>query len=153
MSVRSVKPATGTQASGSKRADGWSGCAVGGTAQDTRPRGPRRAGTRHDPASLNVNPCLESPVAAHAPIRSAAARTWALSGTALIAAGGVSVLALHVVALEEVDPVRRTLSQYALGRWKPVFDAGVLAVAFGSVAVLAALVRTNLARWRGAAAG
>jgi hypothetical protein len=90
-------------------------------------------------------------VAAHAPIRSAAARTWALSGTALIAAGVVSVLALHVVALEEVDPVRRTLSQYALGRWKPVFDAGVLAVAFGSVAVLAGLVRTGLARGRGAA--
>ena len=90
-------------------------------------------------------------MAAHAPIRSAAARTWALSGTALIAAGVVSVLALHVVALEEVDPVRRTLSQYALGRWKPVFDAGVLAVAFGSVAVLAGLVRTGLARGRGAA--
>ena len=81
-------------------------------------------------------------MAAHAPIRSAAARTWALSGTALIAAGVVSVLALHVVALEEVDPVRRTLSQYALGRWKPVFD--------GSVAVLAGLVRTGLARGRGA---
>ena len=31
-----------------------------------------------------------------------------------------------------IDPVRRTLSQYALGPWKPVFDAGVLAVAVGS---------------------
>ena len=88
---------------------------------------------------------------AHAPIRSAAARTWALSGTALIVAGVVAVLALHVVALEEVDPVRRTLSQYALGPWKPVFDAGVLAVALGSVAVLAGLVRTGLARGHGAA--
>ena len=78
---------------------------------------------------------------AHAPIRSAAARTWALSGTALIAAGVLAVLALHVVALEEVDPVRRTLSQYALGPWKPVFDAGVLA----------GLVRTGLTRGRGAA--
>jgi hypothetical protein len=94
---------------------------------------------------------LEPPVTAHAPIRSAAARTWALSGTALIAAGVVAVLALHVVALEEVDPVRRTLSQYALGPWKPVFDAGVLAVALGSVAVLAGLVRTGLTRGRGAA--
>jgi hypothetical protein len=90
-------------------------------------------------------------VAAHAPIRSAAARTWALSGTALIAAGVVAVLALHVVALEEVDPVRRTLSQYALGPWKAVFDAGVLAVAIGSVAVLAGLVRAGLTRGRGAA--
>jgi hypothetical protein len=94
---------------------------------------------------------LEPPVTAHAPIRSAAARTWALSGTALIAAGVVAVLALHVVALEEVDPVRRTLSQYALGPWKSVFDAGVLAVAIGSVAVLAGLVRTGLTRGRGAA--
>jgi Protein of unknown function (DUF998) len=89
-------------------------------------------------------------VTAHVPTRSAAALAWASSGTALVAAGVVMVLALHVLALDEVDPVRRTLSQYALGPWKPVFDAGVLAVAVGSVAVLAGLVRTGLARVRGA---
>ena len=88
---------------------------------------------------------------AHVPTRSDV-RTWALSGTALIAAGVVAVLALHAVTLEEIDPLRRTLSQYGLGPWKPVFDAGVLAVAIGSVAVLAALARARLVRLRGAAA-
>lgn len=88
---------------------------------------------------------------AHAPTRPTGARSWALSGTALVAAGVVAVLGLHVVAAE-IDPVRRPLSQYALGPWKPVFDAGVLAVAIGSVAVLAALARARLVRLRGAAA-
>jgi hypothetical protein len=95
---------------------------------------------------------LESPVTVPAPTRTAGARTWALAGTALIVAGVVAVLALHVVTLEEVDPVRRTLSQYALGPWKPVFDAGVLAVAAGSAAVLAGLVRAGLVALRGSAA-
>ncbi len=82
-----------------------------------------------------------------APTRTAGA--WALSGAALVGAGVVVVLALHVLA-PEVPWVRRTLSQYALGPWKPVFDAGVLAVAAGSAAVLAGLVRAGLAPWRGA---
>ena len=63
---------------------------------------------------------------AHAPTRPA--RAWALSGTVLVATGVLGVLGLHVVAVE-VDPLRRTLSQYALGPWKRLFDAGVLAVA------------------------
>ena len=87
-----------------------------------------------------------------APARTAGARTWALTGVALIVAGVVAVLALHVVTFDEIDPVRRTLSQYALGPWKPVFDAGVLAVAAGSAAVLAGLVRAGLAAGRGAVA-
>lgn len=78
-------------------------------------------------------------------------RGWALSGAALVAAGAVVVLALHLLA-PEIDPVRRTLSQYALGPWKPAFDAGVLAVAAGSAGVLAGLLRARLVRWRGAAA-
>ena len=77
----------------------------------------------------------------------ARARAWALSGTVLVAAGVAAVLALHLVA-PEIDPVRRTISQYALGPWKPVFDAGVLAVAAGSAAVLAGLIGTGLVRWR-----
>jgi Protein of unknown function (DUF998) len=52
-----------------------------------------------------------------------------------------------------VGPVRRTISQYALGPWRVLFDAGVLAVAAGSAAVLAGLVGAGLARWRGTAAG
>jgi hypothetical protein len=88
-------------------------------------------------------------VTTHAPPR--AARGWALSGAALVGAGSAVVLGLHVLA-PEVDPLRRTLSQYALGPWKPAWDAGVLAVAAGSAAVLAGLVRTGLARPRSAAA-
>ena len=87
---------------------------------------------------------------AHAPTRPTGARPWALSGTALVAAGVLAVLGLHVVAAD-VDPVRRTLSQYALGPWKPVFDAAVLAVAVGSLAVLAGLARARLVRLRGVA--
>ena len=78
------------------------------------------------------------------------ARLGALSGSALVAAGALAVLVLHGLA-PEVDPVRRTVSQYALGPWKPVFDAGVLAVAAGSAAVLAGLVRAGLVRWRSTA--
>ena len=70
-----------------------------------------------------------------------------LSGAALVVAGVATVLALHVLA-PEVDPIRRTLSQYALGPWKPAFDAGVLAVAAGSAAVLAGLLRAGLVRYR-----
>ena len=55
----------------------------------------------------------------------ARARLWALGGVVLVGAGALAVLALHVLA-PEVDPVRRTVSQYALGPWKPVFDAGVI---------------------------
>jgi hypothetical protein len=72
-------------------------------------------------------------------------------GVLLVGAGVVAVLALHVLA-PEVAPLRRTLSQYALGPWKPAFDAGVLAVAAGSAAVLAALLCAGLVRWRGPAA-
>jgi hypothetical protein len=92
---------------------------------------------------------LESLVSA--PARSTDARSWALAGTALIAAGVAAVLALHVATFDEINPLRRTLSQYALGSWKPVFDAGVLAVAAGSAAVLAGLVRAGLVALRGAA--
>ena len=86
-----------------------------------------------------------------APARTAGARAWALAGTTLVVGGVVAVLALHVITLDEINPLRRTLSQYALGPWKPVFDAGVLAVAAGSAAVLAGLVRAGLVPLRGAA--
>jgi hypothetical protein len=120
-----------------------------------RYRGRRWAavGTSGAPDSLNLQPVEESLVTAHAPAPpSRTARGWALPGVALVGVGVVTVLVLHVLAAAEVDPIRRTLSQYALGPWKPAFDAGVLAIAAGSAAVLAGLVRAGLARWRGAAA-
>ncbi len=78
-------------------------------------------------------------------------RAWALAGAALVMAGIAAMLALHLVS-PEVDPARRTISQYALGPWKPLFDAGVLAVAAGSAAVLAGLIGSGLVRWRSTSA-
>jgi hypothetical protein len=69
---------------------------------------------------------------------------------------GLSVLlvgTLHVVATE-VDPVRRTISEYALGEHRWLFDTGVLGLAVGSGLVLLALVHAGLLPWpsRGAIA-
>ena len=54
---------------------------------------------------------------------------------------------LHVIDAGQVDPVRRTISEYALRDHGWMFDTGVLALAVGSVAVLVALVRAGLVRW------
>jgi hypothetical protein len=83
-----------------------------------------------------------------APVRAdAASRRLAVGGTALVAVGMLLVLALHAL-VPEVAPLRRTISEYALGPWKPVFDAGLLAVSAGSAALLVALVRAGLLRRR-----
>ena len=67
-----------------------------------------------------------------------------LVGTALAV---VLVGLLHVIDAGQVDPVRRTISEYALRDHGWMFDVGVLALAAGSVAVLIALVRAGLMRW------
>ena len=67
-----------------------------------------------------------------------------LVGTALAV---VLVGLLHVIDAGQVDPVRRTISEYALRDHGWMFDTGVLALAVGSVAVLVALVRAGLVRW------
>jgi hypothetical protein len=72
-----------------------------------------------------------------------------LVGTALAV---VLVGLLHVLDADQVDPVRRTISEYALRDHGWVFDTGVLALAVGSVAVLVALVRAGLVRWPSSAA-
>lgn len=80
-----------------------------------------------------------------------AARVLAVAGMAGAALSVLLVGGLHLVA-PEVDPIRRTISEYALGGYKLVFDAGVLALAFGSFAVLLGAVRTGLVAARSAAA-
>jgi hypothetical protein len=72
-------------------------------------------------------------------------RTFALVGTAGAAIAVVLILGLHLVATN-VDPIRRTISEYGLGPYKTVFDAGVLALALGTVAVTVAAVRARLFR-------
>jgi Protein of unknown function (DUF998) len=67
-----------------------------------------------------------------------------LVGTALAV---VLVGLLHIIDADRVDPVRRTISEYALRDNGWMFDTGVLALAVGSVAVLIALVQAGLVRW------
>jgi hypothetical protein len=52
--------------------------------------------------------------------------------------------ALHVLQAARVDPVRRTISEYALGDHGWMFDVGVIGLAVGSVLVLLALVGAGL---------
>lgn len=62
-------------------------------------------------------------------------------------AGVVLMLALHVVPpTNQISPVRRTISEYALGPSKWVFDLSVLLIALGSALVFADLVRRGLVR-------
>ena len=64
-----------------------------------------------------------------------------------LALGSVLILALHVVPpTNEISPLRRTLSQYALGPNKWVFDVAVLLVALGSALAFSELVRRRLVR-------
>lgn len=70
-----------------------------------------------------------------------------LATAGLVGAGLSAVLVglLHVlVDPAEVNPVRRTISEYALGEHRALFDAGVLLLAAGSAAVLVALVVARL---------
>lgn len=61
--------------------------------------------------------------------------------------GAVLMLALHVVPpTNEISVVRRTLSEYALGPNKWLFDVAVLLVAFGSALGFAAIVRHRQVR-------
>ena len=74
-------------------------------------------------------------------------RATTAAGLVALATGVVLILALHVVPpTNEISPVRRTLSQYALGPNKWIFDIGVLLVALGSVLAFAELVRRRLVR-------
>lgn len=86
-------------------------------------------------------------VAASTPVPIAApARVLATSGVVGAGIAVATVGALHVLAADTVDPVRRTISEYALGPYRPLFDVGVLALAAGAALVLAALLRTGQVR-------
>ncbi|MFS8104420.1 DUF998 domain-containing protein [Lentzea alba] len=70
-----------------------------------------------------------------------------------LAATGGSLAVVATVAMVglldlTVGPLRRTISEYALGDYRPVFDAAVLLLAIGSLAILAALVHKGLTKWR-----
>lgn len=68
----------------------------------------------------------------------------ALAGALALVAGVVLMLVLHVIPpTDEISPMRRTLSQYALTSNKWLFDVAVLLVALGSALAFAAAVRAG----------
>ncbi|HEY0450879.1 DUF998 domain-containing protein [Actinophytocola sp.] len=74
-------------------------------------------------------------------------RTAALASVCSLVAGVVLMLALHVLPpTNEISPVRRTLSQYALGPNKWIFDLSVLLIALGSALAFVVLVRERYVR-------
>ncbi|MGI5125893.1 DUF998 domain-containing protein [Pseudonocardia sp. CA-107938] len=79
------------------------------------------------------------------PVR-ADGRLLAALGLAGAAVAVLTIGALHLLAASTVDPIRRTISEYALGDHGWLFDVGVLALAAGAAAVLVALVRTGRVR-------
>jgi hypothetical protein len=85
------------------------------------------------------------------PVDSARTRMFAMLGLLGVGLSVVLIGLLHVVAVE-VDPVRRTISEYALGDHRWMFDAGVLGISVGSALVLLALVSAGLLRWRSSGA-
>lgn len=70
-----------------------------------------------------------------------------LAACGALAVGVGLILALHVLPpTSAISPVRRTISEYALGPGKTVFDLGVLLVALGSAVVFAEVVRRGHVR-------
>ena len=65
-------------------------------------------------------------------------------GFAAVALSAVLFAALHVLQADRVNPIRRTISEYALGENGWMFDVGVIGLAVGSALVLFALVRAGL---------
>ena len=70
----------------------------------------------------------------------------------LAATGGSLAVVVTVTMVGLLDltvgPLRRTISEYALGDHRPVFDVAVVLLAAGSLAILHALVHKGLTRWR-----
>ncbi|MET9230629.1 DUF998 domain-containing protein [Lentzea sp. NPDC003310] len=70
----------------------------------------------------------------------------------LAAAGGSLAVVVTIALVGTLDltvgPLRRTISEYALGDYRPVFDVAVVLLAAGSLAILGVLVHKGVARWR-----
>lgn len=85
------------------------------------------------------------------PAQVAAGRHLAAVGTGLTALALVLIGSLHVLPpSNRVNPLTRTISEYALGGNGWLFNLGVLALAAGSAVVLVGLVRGGAARAAGA---
>ena len=76
------------------------------------------------------------------PVRLAAAL-----GFAAVALCAALIGSLHAVAAAQVNPIRRTISEYALGEFGWMFDVAVVGLSVGSLLVLLAIVRAGLLPW------
>jgi len=76
------------------------------------------------------------------PMAADVARTRALATLGIAGAGLAVALigALHLVTAGEVDPIRLTISQYALGSHRWMFNVGIVGLAFGSALIVAAVI-------------
>jgi len=90
----------------------------------------------------------ESAVVAPAATGEVAARAaLPTAGLGLLALGSLLVLLLHVLPpSNQINAMTRTISEYALGANGWMFNVGVLALAAGSMLVLAGLVRAGVVR-------
>jgi hypothetical protein len=77
----------------------------------------------------------------------ASGRAVTVASLGALVVGTALMLMLHVIPpTSEISPVRRTISQYALGSNKWIFDVAVLLIAAGSALAFAELVRRRYAR-------
>lgn len=71
-------------------------------------------------------------------------RALPIAGVILISFGVLAILLLHLIPpSNRINPMTRTISEYALGANGWLFDLGVLALAAGSAAVAITLVRAR----------
>lgn len=77
------------------------------------------------------------------PVRALAPLGLAGAGLAVALIGAVQVMTVATV-----NPMRRTISEYAVGPYGWMFDVGVVGLALGSALVVVALVRGGLLRGR-----
>lgn len=88
-----------------------------------------------------------------APVPDRLVRVLAVAGTAATVLAALAVAVMHVLGpSSRVDPVRRTISEYALREGGWMFEVTVAVLALGSAAVLAALVAGRLVGPRSAPA-
>ncbi|ONI90161.1 hypothetical protein ALI22I_12570 [Saccharothrix sp. ALI-22-I] len=82
-----------------------------------------------------------------APTRSPA-RFVALGGAVAVLLTVALIGGLDLYGLtESTRHLRRTISEYALGPYRWVFDSGVVLLVLGSAAILTVLVRRGMAKW------
>ncbi|HEY1974374.1 MAG TPA: DUF998 domain-containing protein [Pseudonocardia sp.] len=79
------------------------------------------------------------------PAEPVASRTLPVVGLALVGLGLVLILLLHLLPpSDRVNPLTRTISEYALGANGWMFNVAVVSLALGSTALLTALARVGV---------